>query len=310
MLATLPARQELPPDLAAVLASSQQHTLKTGVTVTGVGLHTGCDVQVSILPAPAHQGRYFRRQIQGESIVIPAQVAQVRHTLLSTELWHSGSETGGGVGVQTVEHLLSALVGLGIDNAEIVIDGPEVPLLEGSAQGWATHVMRVGWQRLAAARPRLRLRQPVIVAQGDSYAMALPVSAGVNLRLSYGIDFPVPVIGKQWFSFDFAEFATAICPCRTFGSLAQIEQMRSSGLIKGGSLENALVCSQTEWLNPPLYFDNEPVRHKLLDFLGDLSLLGDIPQAHYLAYKGSHALHIALAQAMLAENAIIAAEVD
>jgi UDP-3-O-[3-hydroxymyristoyl] N-acetylglucosamine deacetylase len=212
--------------------------------------------------------------------------------------------------VQTVEHLLSALVGLGIDNAEIVIDGPEVPLLEGSAQGWATQVMRVGWQRLAAARPRLRLRQPVIVEQGNSYAMALPVSAGANLRLSYGIDFPVPVIGKQWFSFDFAEFATAICPCRTFGSLSQIEQMRSSGLIKGGSLENALVCSQTEWLNPPLYFDNEPVRHKLLDFLGDLSLLGNIPQAHYLAYKGSHALHIALAQAILAEKAIMAAEVN
>jgi UDP-3-O-[3-hydroxymyristoyl] N-acetylglucosamine deacetylase len=331
MLVTMPTPQELHPDLAAVLASPQQHTLKTGFTVTGVGLHTGCDVQVSILPAPAHQGRFFRRQFQGKSLLIPARVNQVRHTLLSTELWHTesspsgspeysgdsehsgdsgdsrlGVEQGVEAGVQTVEHLLSALIGLGIDNAEIVIDGGEVPLLEGSAQGWATQVMQVGWKCLDAARPQLRLRQPVIVGQGESYAMALPVT-DATLRLSYGIDFPVPVIGQQWFSFDFPDFATAISPCRTFGSLAQIEQMRSSGLIKGGSLENALVCSQTEWLNPPLYFDNEPVRHKLLDFLGDLSLLGYIPRAHYLAYKGSHALHIALAQAMLAEHAIVTA---
>jgi UDP-3-O-[3-hydroxymyristoyl] N-acetylglucosamine deacetylase len=282
-------------ELAAVLTSRQQHTLGSGFTLTGVGLHTGCDVQVSILPAPADQGRYFRRQVQGQSILIPARLERVRHTLLSTELWAEEYQAG----VQTIEHLLAALVGFGVDNAEIVIDGPEVPLLEGSAQGWANQILQVGWQCLPALRQPLQLTQPVIVEQGDSYAMALPVTAGQPTRLSYAIDFPVPVIGRQWFSFNAPDFATAIAPCRTFGSLAQIEQMRASGLIKGGSLDNALVCSSTEWLNPPLHFENEPVRHKLLDFLGDLSLLGQIPHAHYLAYKGSHALHIALAKAML-----------
>jgi UDP-3-O-[3-hydroxymyristoyl] N-acetylglucosamine deacetylase len=314
MPATLPTPRTHP-DAAAVLASSQQHTLRSEFTVRGTGLHTGCEVQVSILPAPADRGRYFRRRFQEgqlhdsqcESVIIPAHVDRVRHTLLSTELWQS--DTLQEASVQTVEHLLSALIGFGIDNAEIVIDGPEVPLLEGSAQSWAAQILQVGWQPLAAPRPKLGLRQPVIVEQGTSYALALPIVINrdvcPNIRLSYGIDFPVPVIGRQWFSFDLPEFATAISPCRTFGSLAQIEEMRSSGLIKGGSLENALVCSQTEWLNPPLYYDNEPVRHKLLDFLGDLSLLGYLPQAHYLSYKGSHALHVALAKAMLAENAIV-----
>ena len=119
-----------------------------------------------------------------------------------------------------------------------------------------------------------------------------------QLRFSYGIDFPYAPIGKQWLTWspDQEDFTTAIAPARTFGFADQVEQLRQAGLIQGGSLENALVCDQERWLNPPLRFADEPVRHKILDFLGDLSLLGQIPVAHYVAYKASHRLHIQLAQ--------------
>jgi UDP-3-O-[3-hydroxymyristoyl] N-acetylglucosamine deacetylase len=286
---------EQPTALFAVQQSPQQHTLAGEFSLAGIGLHTGITAQVTLRPAAANQGRYFRRQIQGEWVTIPAQVHHVHQTQLATELSHAG------VGVQTVEHLLAALMGMGIDNAEIVIDGPEVPLLEGSAQTWSEQILQTGWQSLATPRPQPILTKPVTVNQGNSAVVAIPAP---ELRFSYGIDFADTPIGQQWCSFTLAEFWPEIAPCRTFTTVQQIEQLRTRGLIKGGSLESALVCDQTTWLNPPLYFDNEPVRHKLLDLLGDLSLLGYLPKAHYLAYRASHALHIALAKAMLAEHAI------
>ena len=131
--------------------------------------------------------------------------------------------------------------------------------------------------------------------QGDAFVTAMPAS---TTRFTYGIDFDNPVIGKQWYSFlpEQESFASSIAPARTFCDATQIEQMRQAGLIKGGSLDNALVCSDSGWLNPPLRFSNEPVRHKLLDLVGDLSLLGTFPVAHFLAYKASHNLHIQLAK--------------
>ena len=127
------------------------------------------------------------------------------------------------------------------------------------------------------------------------FVAALP---STQTLFSYGVDYPYQPIGRQWYSWNpqVEEFKNAIAPARTFGFADQIEQLRSMGLIKGGSLENALVCDREKWLNPPLRFENEPVRHKLLDLIGDLSLLGKIPQAHYLAYKASHKLHTQLAQ--------------
>jgi UDP-3-O-[3-hydroxymyristoyl] N-acetylglucosamine deacetylase len=138
------------------------------------------------------------------------------------------------------------------------------------------------------------------VRHGDAFAAALP---SAETRFSYGIDFEEQAIGNQWYSWspEAESFATAIAPARTFGLARQVDQLRQAGLIKGGTLENALVCDRSGWLNPPLRFANEPVRHKILDLVGDLSLLGTWPKAHYLAYKASHNLHVQLAQVLKSE---------
>jgi UDP-3-O-[3-hydroxymyristoyl] N-acetylglucosamine deacetylase len=217
--------------------------------------------------------------------------------MLSTELRQEDAS------VRTVEHLLAALVGLGIDNVRIEITGPEVPLLDGSALGWVEVICQAGRHLQGKPRPVARLRQPVSVRDGDAFVVAFPAS---RYRFTYGIDFEVAAIGNQWFSWSPGEdpfgsegFAVAVAPARTFGLAHQVEQLRASGLIQGGSLDNALVCSEEGWLNPPLRFDNEPVRHKMLDLIGDLSLLGNLPMAHIVAYKASHRLHGELAAALV-----------
>jgi UDP-3-O-[3-hydroxymyristoyl] N-acetylglucosamine deacetylase len=205
--------------------------------------------------------------------------------------------------VRTVEHLLAALVSLGIDNADIEVTGPEMPLLDGSAQPWATAIAAAGQQQQGAERAEIVVTEPLWVRDQDAFVVAMPAAA---TRLTYGIDFEVAPIGNQWHSWapDTGTFVTEIAPARTFGLAHQIEYLRSQGLIKGGSLENALVCDRDAWVNPPLRFENEPVRHKLLDLLGDLSLLGTLPRAHIMAYKASHNLHVQLAQAIAAAHSI------
>ena len=268
--------------------SPLQHTLAGEVTRSGIGLHSGTSTQVTIRPAAAGEGRYFVRVDLPDAPVISAQIEAVNPTMLSTEL------VNGDAKVRTVEHLLASLVGLGVDNARIEIDGAEVPLLDGSAHEWAVAIADVGLVSQSAQVTRSIL-EPIWIYEGDAFVAAIPAPA---LRFSYGIDFELAAIGNQWHSWspDRDSFLTEIAPARTFGLAHQIDQLRSSGLIKGGSLENALVCGDDGWLNPPLRFSNEPVRHKLLDLVGDLSLLGAIPIAHFLAYKASHRLHTQLAQ--------------
>ncbi len=277
-----------------------QHTLAAVITQTGVGLHSGVSTHVRILPAEVGKGRYFVRVDLPDLPMIPAQVAAVSQTLLSTQLGKDAA------GVRTVEHLLAALVGMGVDNARIEIDGPEVPLLDGSAKLWTESITEVGLvsQPVTADTVPWVISQPIWVDQGDAFVCALPAP---ETRFSYGIDFDLPAIGNQWHSWSptadlvnaSASFAAEIAPARTFGLLHQIAHLQQSGLIKGGTLDNALVCSPEGWINPPLRFANEPVRHKILDFVGDLSLLGIFPRAHFLAYKASHNLHIQLAQRIL-----------
>jgi UDP-3-O-[3-hydroxymyristoyl] N-acetylglucosamine deacetylase len=277
----------------------RQHTLAAEITQIGVGLHSGVNTQVRILPSEAGSGRYFVRVDLPDLPIIPAQVTAVSHTVLSTQLGE------GEVSVRTVEHLLAALSGMGVDNARIEIDGPEVPLLDGSASVWTASIAQVGLvsQPVNNQIP-LAVTEPLWINQGDAFVCALPAP---ETRFSYGIDFDLPAIGNQWHSWSLttelekasASFATEIAPARTFGLLHQIEHLQKTGLIKGGSLDNALVCGTEGWLNPPLRFANEPVRHKILDLVGDLSLLGTFPVAHFLAYKASHNLHIQLAQKIL-----------
>jgi UDP-3-O-[3-hydroxymyristoyl] N-acetylglucosamine deacetylase len=271
----------------------QQHTIAAAITQTGVGLHSGVSTHIRILPADPGSGRYFVRVDLPDLPIIPAQVSAVNQTLLSTQLGN------GEACVRTVEHLLAALVGMGVDNARIEINGPEVPLLDGSALVWTDSIAEVGLVAQQINQPvPLVVEQPIWIRENDAFVCALPAP---ETRFSYGIDFPLAAIGNQWHSWSLnANFAAEIAPARTFGLLHQIEYLQKSGLIKGGSLENALVCGPEGWVNPPLRFANEPVRHKILDLVGDLSLLGNFPQAHFLAYKASHNLHIQLAEKILA----------
>ena len=277
---------------AGLLTAKQQPTTKV-LELSGVGLHSGQETTVIVSLAPPGSGRYFIRTDLDEKIKIPASITQVKQTTLSTEL------AQGKASVRTVEHLLAALAATGIEDAAIEINGAEVPLLDGSAQVWCDAIARSGIQTRQPAISELTITEPLIVRHGDSFVMAMP---SPELRFSYGIDFPeYNAIANQWHSWQpqIVDFATEIAPARTFGLAEQLEQLQQAGLIKGGSLDNALVCSRDGWLNPPLRFTNEPARHKLLDLVGDLSLLGGFPQAHFIAYKASHKLHIELANKII-----------
>jgi UDP-3-O-[3-hydroxymyristoyl] N-acetylglucosamine deacetylase len=280
------SRAAMTVNLTSALESEYQHTLRAAIHQSGVGLHTGQQVTVTIHPAPMNAGRYFvRTDLSSGPVHIPAHIDALHQTVLSTELMAEG------VAIRTVEHLLAALSGLGIDNVRIEVDGPEIPLLDGSAQGWVQQISDAGWVSQPCPRSIYVLSAPVTVHQRDAFVAAIPAECR---RFTYGIDFSNPAIGQQWQSILDCEFVTEIAPARTFGFAEEVEKLRAGGLIKGGSLENALVCSDEGWLNPPLRYVNEPVRHKVLDLMGDLSLLGSIPKAHFFAYKASHALHTQL----------------
>lgn len=280
--------------LTRVALDHPQQTLADAVERQGVSLHTGEMTRVRLVPATRDQGRCFVRTDLPGQPVIPAHPGAVHQTQLSTEL-AQGEAT-----VRTVEHLLAALTGMGIDNVRIEVEGPEMPLLDGSARDWVEAILAAGMVVQDAPRYALQLPAPVWIMEGDAFVAALPT---LEPRFTYGIDFPVPAIGNQWQSWSWhtergAPFAAEIAPARTFTLAHHIEFLRSQGLIKGGSLDNALVCGEEGWLNPPLRFANEPARHKLLDLIGDISLLEAMPLAHILAYKASHRLHVQLAQTL------------
>lgn len=264
-------------------------SLNQPFTQSGVGLHSGQKTQVTVLPAQPGSGRYFVRVDLPDCPTIPASIEAVNSTVLSTEL------SVGEASVRTVEHLLASLLALGIADARIEINGPEVPLLDGSAAPWVEAILRHQPDGGHFPVSETTLTQPISITDKDAFVAAIPAP---ELRFTYGIEFDLGAIGQQWHSWqpDREPFTTTIAPARTFGLAHQIEHLRAQGLIKGGSLDNALVCGPEGWLNPPLRFVNEPARHKLLDLVGDLSLLGVPPVAHYLAFKASHHLHVQLAR--------------
>ncbi len=256
--------------------------------ISGIGLHSGKKTQVKIIPNYYNEGHHFVRVDLFNNPVIPAQVSKVSQTVLSTELSDKN------ITVRTVEHLLAALTGCGIKNARIEINGPEVPLLDGSAKKWVNAFIASDFT-CSGIQEGEPLIEPIWVQDKDAFVAAIP---SPQICFTYGINFDYRVIGNQWASWNPKEepFIDFIAPARTFGFIDQIDNLRQSGLIKGGSFENALICNHRDWMNPPLRFKDEPVRHKLLDLLGDLSLLGFIPRAHFIAYKASHKLHVELAR--------------
>eukprot|EP00897_Mesotaenium_endlicherianum_P002820 jgi/Mesen1/2566/ME000162S01693 len=304
-------------------ADPRQTTLSRQVAASGVGLHSGEESTVRLLPAAANSGRFFVLKPKSSGgvgsasnteilnlgdegdkreDVIPAHVGRVVDTRLSTGV-------GAGRGrVQTIEHLMSALEGMRVDNVRIEIDGgDEVPLLDGSARDWVQLIQQAGVQVAldgqggTALRTQLVVKGPVSVHEGDAFVAAMPSPYPL---LTYGIDFP------QWYTWRpdgqaGHEYATDVAQARTFGILEQLEQLRAAGLIKGGSLDNALVCSmKTGWVNPPLRYADEPCRHKMLDLIGDLALCArpghsGIPLGHIIAYKASHNLHVKFGLALL-----------
>ena len=282
-------------DPAAATASlwpadySQAWTLAAPVERCGVGLHSGGLARVRLEPSeePGFRVGWLQAPDRPLQRLHPSQVCD---TQLCTAL---ALEHGR---LATVEHLLAALAGVGITAATLLVEGHEIPLLDGSAQPWVEAIAEVGLQALGDRAPAATVLAPITLQQGASFATALPSE---RLRLGAAIEFPQAAIGRQLFSLELTPeaFVREIAPARTFGFREQVEQLRAAGLIQGGALDNALVCDGDGWLNPPLRYPDEPVRHKLLDLLGDLALAG-LPQAQVFAFRGSHGLHTALAAAL------------
>jgi UDP-3-O-[3-hydroxymyristoyl] N-acetylglucosamine deacetylase len=272
-----------------------QKTLAGPITMRGVGLHTGEPARVRLAPAPPDSGIVFARMDRG-GIEIPASHEYVVSSSLATTV------AADGVSVSTIEHLLAALFGLGIDNARVEVHGPEIPILDGSAAPFVEAVREAGIVAQAAPRRPLHLKRPVTVRQGERTVLALPSD---DLRISYAIDFAHPAIGYQAVTLRLDEriFAASIAPARTFCLLRDVNAMRDSGLALGGSLDNALVVGDDGIMNGELRFRDEFVRHKVLDLIGDLALAGAPLRAHVIVFKGGHRMHAALVQKIAARAA-------
>ncbi len=277
---------------------SRAYALAAAVERRGVGLHSGQECLVRLEPG-SKQGFWvgFLDQPEREPMLLAPE--QVRDTRLCTALDLAGRP------LATVEHLLAALAGVGLTQAEIWVDGHEIPLLDGSALPWVEAIAEAGLVDLGPRAPLPALAAPISCQRGESFVQALPSE---RLLLSAAIEFPQPAIGRQLFSLALSPetFVREIAPARTFGFKDQVEQLRQAGLIQGGALDNALVCDGDHWLNPPLRFEDEPVRHKLLDLIGDLALVG-LPLAQVMAFRASHNLHTQLAAALAASSAPLTA---
>lgn len=268
-----------------------QHTLERPFLVRGIGLHTGMPASVHVEPAPAGTGRVF---LVG-GVEIPALLDAVVDTRLATTL---GS---GNARITMVEHLLAAMHAAGVDNARIHVDGPEVPVLDGSARTWVAALHNAGLRAQARRRSPLTIRRAVRVESGDSWAELWPAS---SFEVDVTVDFPHPHIGRQTWSgpvtgHHFYQLAAA----RTFGFRADAERLWASGLARGASLENTVVYDDDGVLNPGgLRSHDEAVRHKALDAVGDAALLGAPIHGRLRAYKAGHALHKQLFEASRADN--------
>ena len=269
-----------------------QQTLRRQVSCAGIGLHSGTKVSLTLKPAPAGTGIVFRRVDLG--VDIPASVEHVKSLHYATVLGHQGAT------VETVEHLLAALVSAGIDNVVIELSQREVPIMDGSAAPFLYLIQEAGVKRLSAARRYLKVLRPVSVAQGDKHIAIYPSD---HFKVSYTISFDHPLLRHQSRTTRITEqsFADDIASARTFGFLKEVEWMRQQGLALGGSLENAIVIGDTGVLNA-LRFEDEFVRHKILDAVGDLALLGRPVLGHVVAHRAGHALHTTLASQLLTET--------
>jgi UDP-3-O-[3-hydroxymyristoyl] N-acetylglucosamine deacetylase len=279
----------------------RQRTLKSLISAAGVGLHTGRKVRMTLRPAPVDNGVVFRRTDLDPAVDVPARADLVGEARLASTLVY------GDVKVHTVEHLMSALGGLGIDNAYVDLDAPELPIMDGSASPYVLLIQQAGIEEQPAPKKFLRVTRRVEVRDGDKWARLEPYE---GFRLSFSIEFRHPVIERttQEVSVDFAEtsYLKEIARARTFGFMHEVEELRDSGLALGGGLDNAVVLDEYRVLNSEgLRFADEFIRHKLLDAIGDLYLLGRQLLGAFGAHKSGHALNNRLLRAALADAAAL-----
>jgi UDP-3-O-[3-hydroxymyristoyl] N-acetylglucosamine deacetylase len=274
----------------------KQRTLRTTIKATGVGLHTGARVEIALRPAAADTGIVFHRVDIDPPVSIPADASHVGDTRLSSTLKRDDAS------ISTVEHLMSALAGLGIDNLHVDVAGPELPILDGSAGPFVFLLQSAGIVEQDAPKRYLRILLPVEVKDGDKWARFDPYN---GFKLDFTIDFPHPMFGTENRNvvIDFAEhsYVKEVARARTFGFMQEVEAMRAAGLGLGGSLQNAIVLDEHRVLNSEgLRYDNEFVKHKVLDAIGDLYLLGHPLIGQYTAFKSGHGLNNAVARALQA----------
>ena len=272
-----------------------QRTLRRPVSCRGIGLHSGNKVTLSLKPAPADYGiRFQRADLDG--LEIPATV-----THLGGVAQYQTGLMREAVSVETVEHLLAALTALGIDNAIVELNSPEVPIMDGSAAPFVYLILNeAGVKRLQAPRRFLKVLRPISLTHGDKRIALYPSD---HFKVTYSISFDHPLLRHQSRTMRITEesFVEEIAPARTFGFLKEVEMLRQRGLALGGSLDNAIVLGDTGVLNNALRFEDEFVRHKILDVIGDLSLVGYPVIGHLVAHRGGHALHTAFAARILEE---------
>jgi UDP-3-O-[3-hydroxymyristoyl] N-acetylglucosamine deacetylase len=278
----------------------QQRTVAEKVSCTGVGLHTGLQLALTLHPARANSGIVFVRRDGPVPVEIPARPSSVHSTLHATTL---ASPRDASVRVTTVEHVLSALYAMGIDNARIELDGPEVPALDGSAAGFVDLVRSAGVYIQKEPRALLSIRRPVEVRDGDR---SIRIEPSDRLRIHYAVDFDHPVIAHQELVLprvDERIFVRELSRARTFGFLHEVSALLRAGLARGGSLENTVVLDEEVVLNAEgLRWPDEFVRHKIVDLLGDLALLGIPIQGFVSVERGGHALHQMLVQELLRDT--------
>ena len=270
-----------------------EQTIAAPLEVSGVGLHSGAPVKMRLLPAPAGSGIVFRRT-DLDNFEIAANGRNVAKVSYATSLMRQG------VLISTTEHLLSALIGMGVDNVIVELDNLELPILDGSALPYVEAFLSVGIRQQRRRREYIRVLRPVEVRDGDKFIGVYP---GTGYRIQYTIDFPAP-IGRQSSSVDLAaeDYGTNIAPARTFGYKVDEQRLRDMGLIRGAGPENAIILGAHGPENGPLRFTDEYVRHKVLDLIGDLALAGRRIEGRVVAERAGHAMHTALVSRLMKDR--------
>lgn len=268
-----------------------QRTVKQEVSFEGIGLHTGRHSSVCLKPAPRDTGILFVRK--DKDSLIKASVNAVTDTAFATTIGYNGAK------IRTVEHILAALAGLGIDNTFIEVNGPEIPILDGSSVGLTHLILTGGIAKQSKKRPFIRITHPIVLSDGHAEIAALPFE---GRRITYRIQFHHHFLGEQKLSIDLTEesFVVEIAPARTFGFLKDVEYLKANGFARGGSFDNAIILGDKGIMNSTaLRFKDEFVRHKILDLIGDLSLLGFPIHGHIIANKSGHTTNLKFLKKLL-----------